>query len=80
MSVSLLLFLIVGMVILALVVPAVARYASQGDDRSELRQAKQQASIATKALRSIANGAGNPIFEAQDALDQIEGTYIKEIN
>lgn len=37
--------------------------------------ARQRERIATKALRSIVNGAGAPVLEAQDALDKIETTY-----
>lgn len=48
--------------------------------RVEAAQAKAREKIATKALRAIANGAGNPILEATDALDNIENTYTKELN
>lgn len=40
-----------------------------------LTLALQRERIATKALRAIANGAGAPLLEAQDALDKIETTY-----
>jgi len=47
--------------------------------KAELKSAKTEAVIATKALRSIVNGAGNPILEAGDALDQINNNDIKEL-
>lgn len=86
MSVSLFLLLIFGLVVLAVAVPSVVAYAGNGDKREALRTAraerdtaKARERIATKALRSIANGAGAPVLEAQDALEQIEHTYTKEI-
>lgn len=52
-----------------------------GSTKKELRAAKQRERIATKALRLIASGtAGNPTYEAQAALEEIEGNYIKELN
>lgn len=44
------------------------------------RSHKQEAFIATKALRSIANGAGNPTLEAEIALDSINNLEMKELN
>lgn len=35
---------------------------------------------AERTLRSIANGAGNPVLEAQIALDEITTYHEKEIN
>lgn len=35
---------------------------------------------AERALRSIANGAGNPVLEAQIALDEINLYHEKELN
>jgi type II secretory pathway pseudopilin PulG len=82
-----LLLVIVVLTILAVVASGVVRYLSTAPDRNELREAraetaavKSREKIATKALRSIANGAGNPVLEAQDALDLIETTYTKELN
>jgi hypothetical protein len=46
----------------------------------DLTESERRERIATKALRAIANGAGQPVFEATDALDQIERTYTKELN
>lgn len=58
------------------VVPLVA-----GSKSRELRASKSRERIATKALRVIASGsAGNPTYEAQAALDEIEGVYNKELN
>ena len=48
--------------------------------KSELKATRSNENIATKALRSIANGAGNPILEASDALDRINDNEIKELN
>lgn len=54
------------------------------EDRIQAERAltisRERERIGSKALRAIANGAGNPIFEASDALEQIEGTYTKELN
>lgn len=89
MSVGIFFLIIAVVVILAVVAVTVAanydpnaRY-----ERTQLREAEDSArilrernSIATKALRSIANGAGNPILEASDALDRLESTYTKELN
>jgi hypothetical protein len=83
-------FLLVLVVIAALAVgiPSVVAYAGGSDKRRELREARTETAlyrsrekIATKALRAIANGAGNPVYEAQDALDKIDLTYeTKELN
>ena len=46
----------------------------------DLTAARQRERIATQALRKIANGAGAPLVEAEEALFQIEKTYdTKEI-
>lgn len=84
MSVGFLLLIIVVLVALAVGIPSVIGYLSS-DSRTNRATRRQQSAevaavrsrekIATKALRSIANGAGNPLFEAQDALDKIESTY-----
>lgn len=82
-------FILVGVLLAVFIVPVVVSALSPAarDNRAELREAKNEAlaakqreKIATKALRAIANGAGNPILEAQDALDSIETTYTKELN
>jgi hypothetical protein len=58
------------------VVPLVA-----GSRAKELRAAKQQNKVLTRTMRVIANGtSGNPALEAQIALDEAEGIYIKELN
>jgi len=89
MSVMFFLLILLGLAVAlgAFVVVGSALSPTARDNRAELREAraetlavKQREKIATKALRSIANGAGNPIFEAQDALDSIESTYTKELN
>lgn len=47
---------------------------------ADLTAARQRERIATQALRRIANGAGAPLVEAEEALFQIEKTYdTKEI-
>lgn len=71
-----------GLAFLASLVNPEARAtrAERRQDAAEIAEVRAREKIATKALRAIANGAGNPIFEAQDALDNIESTYIKEIN
>lgn len=76
----------VGLVFLAIVVVGFLN----GDGASNRRRlrdaeitaqnAKAREKIATKALRSISNGAGNPVLEAQIALDSIDQTYTKELN
>lgn len=83
----LLLLLGLGVALGVFVVVGSALSPSARDSRTELREAraetlavKQREKIATKALRAIANGAGNPILEATDALDNIESTYTKELN
>jgi hypothetical protein len=79
--------IVVGALIFAAVVVAPLLSAESRATRREVREARQEAvcaeqraSIATKALRRIANGAGNPILEASEALDQLESTYTKELN
>lgn len=58
-----------------------ANRAARREDAAEIAAVRAREKIATKALRAIANGAGNPILEATDALDNIEGTYTtKELN
>lgn len=88
MSVLTVLFILGVIVALAFAVPAVVTYAGGADKRAELREAKAEAAlersrtkIAVKGLRAIANGAGAPVLEAQDALDKIDLTYeTKELN
>lgn len=48
--------------------------------RANLLNSRHREKVATKALRSIVNDAGNPILEAQDALDEIESSYTKELS
>ena len=76
----------VGLVFLAIVVVgflsgdgAAARRRLR-DAEITARNAKEREKIATKALRSISNGAGNPVLEAQIALDSIDQTYTKDLN
>jgi len=58
------------------VVPLVA-----GSQKKELRAAKKREQIMSRALRQIAGGnVGNPTYEAQAALDEVEGVYYKELN
>lgn len=87
MSVGLFLLLLVVVVGLVIAVPSVVAFASGSGKRTELREARTAAleakareKMATKALRSIANGAGNPSLEAQIALDEIDASYYKELN
>jgi uncharacterized membrane protein len=89
MSVGTFFLAIILVVVLVMVGISVVGYLSSGarDSRAELREARQMAlaakareKIATKALRSIANGAGNPQIEASIALDEIEAYYQKELN
>ena len=45
------------------------------------KRALRQVAVAERALRSIANGSGNSVLEAQIALDDIANLYeIKELN
>lgn len=74
------LMVVVGVIVLAfgavVVVPLVA-----GSSRRELAASKQRERILTRTMRVIANGtSGNPALEAQIALDEIDGTYTKELN
>jgi hypothetical protein len=39
------------------------------------KTARQQVAVAERTLRSIANGSGNPVLEAQIALDEISNLY-----
>lgn len=89
MSAGLFFLVIVGLVALSFVAVVVAPSfsAESRGARAQVREARldaaaaeERASIATKALRRIANGAGNPILEASDALDSLERTYTKELN
>lgn len=48
--------------------------------QTALRNSQTMERLATKGLRAIANGAGNPVYEAQDALYQIEKIESKELN
>lgn len=48
--------------------------------RADLKTTLGESYTAIKALQSIANGAGNPILEASDALDRINNNDIKELN
>lgn len=82
----LVILLVAGVVIAGI---SVVGYLSSGagDNRAELREARQLAlnaktreKIAVKALRAIANGSGNPTMEASIALDEIEASYQKELN
>lgn len=51
-----------------------------GQQKTELRNRRAQAKIAERALRQIANGtSGNPTYEAQIALDEINNYYDKEL-
>jgi len=69
------------LVLLAFVglIAVIVKLGSGRDSRRELRSAARRASIATAALRRIANGAGSPALEASIALDEIDQTYEKEI-
>lgn len=88
MAVGTLLLIILFVVGVVLVTPFVVAYAQGSDKREEIREVKAEAAlarsrekIATKALRAILNGAGNPVLEAQDAMDKIDLTYdTKELN
>ena len=91
MSVGFFLLVVVILVVLAVAGRLVLGYASGSDKRSEIRAAKADAlfakkkeRIAVKALRSIVNNAGNPVLEAQIALDEIialeDSNYTKELN
>lgn len=89
MSVMFFLLLLLGLVLAlgAFVVVGSVLSPAARDHRAEVREAKGEAlaaktreKIATRALRAIANGAGAPVLEAQDALDAIESTYTKELN
>lgn len=89
MSVGMLLLIILGLALVVAGGIVVASYLSPAnrDYRGELQEAraealaaKQREKIGNKALRAIANGAGNPILEAQDALDAQERTYTKELS
>jgi len=78
MAVLVFFVLVVGTLV---VVGGIAAGASYAAIRNELdRSYKQEAHIATKALRSIANGAGNPTLEAEIALDTINNNDFKELN
>lgn len=81
------LLIIAVLCVLAVILPALFHYIGNGDSRKDIREAKAEAlsakqreKIATKALRAILNGAGNPVYEAQIALDEIDETYTKELN
>ena len=93
MSAGVLFLIIIGIVLAIFAAIALVGFLSDSgraeakrdrEDRVEAERAltisRERERIATKALRAIANGAGNPIFEASDALEQIEGTYTKELN
>ena len=80
MSLGMLLLVLVVLAGLAVTVPTVLNFVNNASNRREVRGTAARERIATKALRAIANGAGNPVYEAQDALDQMEGTYPKELN
>lgn len=45
------------------------------DFRRELRSVSKREALATKTLRKIANGSGNPELEAQIALDELNNLY-----
>lgn len=86
MSVGLAFGCLMVLIIVVLVGAVVSDLWQGRDDRKIVRDikvsatlAKSREKIATKALRSIANGAGSPILEAQIALDEIEQTYNKEL-
>ena len=55
-------------------------YVRTGDTRKELAATKKNLAIAERGLRAIANGAGNPVFEAQVTLDDINANEIKELD
>ncbi len=51
-------------------------------DRNRKRAVESERALgkAERSLRSIANGAGNPVLEAQIALDEITAHHEKELN
>lgn len=52
-----------------------------GSKSKELRASRKREQIMSRALRQIASGtSGNPTYEAQAALEEVEGIYYKELN
>lgn len=51
----------------------------RGADRKALVASERTLAKAERTLRSIANGAGNPVLEAQIGLDEINNYHEKEI-
>lgn len=80
------LILVVGLLFFGLVwllahaSQAVVGFRQKSKSDGSLAEEVKRRMIAERGLRAIANGAGNPVFEAQDALEQISNTYIKELN
>lgn len=81
-------FLVIFISILAVLgIIVVLGYVGGNENRRDVREAKKEMlearareKVAVKALRTIANGAGNPTLEAQIALDNIDASYNKELN
>lgn len=69
--------------ILAIIlVVALVNWARQGLDKNKRRLVESERSLgkAERALRSIANGAANPVLEAQIGLDEITSYHEKELS
>lgn len=77
-----LMFLVIVCVLGALAVGAgVVVPLVNGAKAKELRASKKREQIMARTLRQIAGGSvGNPTYEAQAALDEVEGIYYKELN
>lgn len=89
MAVGVFLLVIFLVIVLVALAVGVVSYLGSGapDTRRRIREAnsialaaKSREKIAVSALRSIANGSGNPTLEAQIALDNIDQAYTKELN
>lgn len=81
MSPIVVLLIIVAVAVVAFAAVAVVGYFQSGaaQHKRELRTTRYQLALANAGLRAIVNGAGNPVFEAQDALDKIEEVQRNEL-
>lgn len=53
----------------------------RGGRKRDLVSAKQKLAVSQRALRAIASGdRGNPVLDAQLALDEVERLEMKELN
>lgn len=71
---------VIGLVVLGITALVNWGRSNLDETKKALLESERTLAKSERALRSIANGAGNPVLEAQIALDEINIYHEKELN